>query len=119
MESSRWKGAITVYLSIILSAVILMGGVLMDIVRIRTAELQVRRAADTAALSVLAGFHTKLKKDYGLFALHNSDIAYVNNEIEKYLKANLSGMQEQPAGLYVGNIFTPSISLTSLTLTIA
>jgi hypothetical protein len=105
MESSRWKGAITVYLSIILSAVILMGGVLMDIVRIRTAELQVRRAADTAALSVLAGFHTKLKKDYGLFALHNSDIAYVNNEIEKYLKANLSGMQEQPAGLYVGNIF--------------
>lgn len=63
-KGKSWHGAITIYLSIILSSVILLSGILMDIVRIRTAEVQLRRAVNTAAESALAGYHTKLKEDY-------------------------------------------------------
>lgn len=89
MHNNNNRGAITVYLSIILSAVIMLSGVLMDIVRIRTAEVQVRRAVNTAAISTLAGYNTKLKEDYGLFALHSSDAEYLSNTTEDYLGKNL------------------------------
>lgn len=89
MHNNNDHGAITIYLSIILSAVIMLSGVLMDIVRIRAAEVQVRRAVDTAAISALAGYNTKLKNDYGLFALHSSDDAYLNDTAEDYLGKNL------------------------------
>ena len=89
MHNNNDRGAITVYLSIILSAFIMLSGVLMDIVRIRAAEVQVRRAANTSALAALAGYNTKLKEDYGLFALHSSDVAYLNETIEDYFGKNL------------------------------
>lgn len=89
MFSNNDRGAITVYLSIILSAVIMLSGVLMDIVRIRTAEVQVRRAANTAAVSALAGYNTKVKEDYGLFALHSSENPYLNETVEDYFRKNL------------------------------
>lgn len=89
MHNNNNRGAITVYLSIILSAVIMLSGVLMDIVRIRAAEVQVRRAASTAAMAALAGYNSKLKQDYGLFALHSSDTAYLNETVEDYLGKNL------------------------------
>lgn len=86
---NSWSGAITVYLSIILSAVILLSGILMDIVRIKAAEVQVRRAVNTAAMSTLAGYHTKLKEDYGLFALNNSDSSKLDETTKSYLQKNL------------------------------
>lgn len=89
MDNNMHRGAITVYLSIVLSAVILLSGVLMDIIRIRAAEAQVRRAVNTAAVSILAGYDTKLKQDYGLFALHNSSGGYLNEEIRYYLANQL------------------------------
>jgi hypothetical protein len=89
MYNNNRRGAITVYLSIILSAVIMLSGILMDIVRIRAAEVQVRRAANTAAISALAGYNTKLKEDYGLFALHSSDASYLNEAVEDYFGKNL------------------------------
>ncbi|HUV84970.1 MAG TPA: DUF5702 domain-containing protein [Methanosarcinales archaeon] len=89
MHNNNDRGAITVYLSIILSAVIMLSGVLMDIARIRAAEVQVRRAANTAANSALAGYDTKFKEEYGLFALHSSDTAYLNETTEDYFGKNL------------------------------
>lgn len=89
MDSRKNRGAITVYLSIILSAVIILSGVLMDIVRIRAAEVQVRRALNTSAISVLAGYDSRLKEQYGLFALHNSGAMYLNETIEDYFGKNL------------------------------
>jgi hypothetical protein len=89
MEKNKHRGAITVYLSIILSAVIMLSGVLIDIVRIRAAEVQVKRAVSTAAISTLARYNTRLKEDYGLFALHNSDSFYLNEDVEDYLRKNL------------------------------
>lgn len=88
-KGKSWHGAITIYLSIILSSVILLSGILMDIVRIRAAEVQLRRAVNTAAESALAGYHTKLKEDYGLFALHNNDSAQLEETIRSYLGKNL------------------------------
>lgn len=87
--NNKNHGAITIYLSIILSAVFLLSGVLMDIVRIRAAEVQLRRAVNTAAASALAGFNSKLKEDFGLFALHNNESIYLEKDIEYYLTNQL------------------------------
>lgn len=97
MNRNSRRGAITVYLSIILSSVILLSDILMDIVRIKAAEIQVRRAVNTAAESALAGYHTKLKEDYGLFTLHNNDSSQVEGVVSSYLTKNLS-MEPQEKG---------------------
>lgn len=89
IDRNSWSGAITVYLSLILSAVILLSGVLMDIVRIKAAEVQVRRAVNTAAISALAGYHTKLKEDYGLFTLYDNESVKLAETIKSYLQKNL------------------------------
>lgn len=123
MDNDKQRGAITVYLSIILSAVIMLSGVLMDIVRIRAAEVQVRRAANTAAASALAGYNTKLKEDYGLFALNDSDITYLNGDVEYYLTnqlitevMNLDKKHQiitYPSTIYANNRFN-KVSFTDL-----
>ncbi|MGB7605732.1 MAG: DUF5702 domain-containing protein [Lutisporaceae bacterium] len=98
MNRNCRRGAITVYLSIILSSVILLSGILMDIVRIKAAEIQVRRAVNTAAESALAGYHTKLKEDYGLFTLHNNDSSQVEEVVSSYLRKNLSIEPQEKSG---------------------
>jgi len=98
IDRNSKRGAITVYLSIILSSVILLSGVLMDIVRIKASEVQVRRAVNTAAESALAGYHTKLKEDYGLFALHNNDSSQIEGVVKSYLRKNLSIESEEKSG---------------------
>ena len=113
MQDDNNRGAITVYLSIILSAVIMLSGVLMDIVRIRAAEVQVRRAANTAALSALAGYNTKLKAEYGLFALQSSDIAYLNETTEDYFGKNLLSNIEDINGKHQMYNFLKGIMLNN------
>ncbi len=98
IDRNSKRGAITVYLSIILSSVILLSGVLMDIVRIKASEVQVRRAINTATESALAGYHTKLKEDYGLFALHNNDSSQIEGVVKSYLRKNLSIESEEKSG---------------------
>ncbi len=85
----REQGAITVYLSIILLAVIVLAGGLVDGARIRAADTQVKRAVDTAMKSVLAEYHHTLKEEYGLFALHQNDRDYLDEALRFYLNRNL------------------------------
>lgn len=103
MKSRELKGAITVYLSIILSAVLMFSGVLIDIARIRTAQIQLRRAVQTAMLSTLAGFHSELKDDYGLYALHNSNTSRLTKAFQEGLERNLTIGGETASSIIVDN----------------
>ncbi len=83
------RGAVTVFLSMIVLSVIILAGVLVDAARIRTAETQVNRAVESAARSALAGFDNLLKEQYGIFALHINDASRLEEIIAGYIEENL------------------------------
>lgn len=60
------RGGISIFLSIIMIAVIILTGLLVDVARVSSAKNQTARALDIAAVSVLAGFDTVLR-----MALHS------------------------------------------------
>jgi len=90
------RGALTVFLSIILSVMIFFSGAIVEGSRIRIAETQVKRALENAVGSVLAGYDSRLKEDYGLFALASENENYVTKQISFFTsfvlnpKTNLS-----------------------------
>ncbi len=83
------KGTITIFLSIILFVIVVIGGILVDGARIRIGEAQVTRAVNTAATSTLAGYHSGLKQEYGLFVLHENNSEVVTGIVEEYIHKNL------------------------------
>lgn len=83
------SGAITVYLCIIFAAMIIVTGVLTDIARIRTAEIQVERAVESAVSSTLSGYDRTLKDNFGLFVLNNNNVEHIKNIINEYTASNL------------------------------
>ncbi|MDF2522619.1 MAG: hypothetical protein K0R31_260 [Clostridiales bacterium] len=85
------KGSITIFQLIIFSALLLMTGVLVDAVRIMTAERTVQSALNTAARSTLAEYDDKLVGDYGLFAIDASaQDSKLKEHFMKYLNYNIS-----------------------------
>ncbi|MFZ5645876.1 MAG: pilus assembly protein TadG-related protein [Bacillota bacterium] len=88
------KGYITIYLLIILLALIFFLGLLIDLSRIRIAQNQVRRAANSAARSVLAEYDSPLKNGYGLFAMTSSLEQERRKDFDRYLCLNLKESQE-------------------------
>lgn len=89
MEVRSERGQVTVFLSIILLSVVALAGVLVDVSRIVTAETQVTRAVDSAARSVLAGYSSRLKDEYGLFALNREFENELKQDVESYIRKNL------------------------------
>jgi hypothetical protein len=83
------RGQITVFLSIILIAVVLIVGVLVDVARLSAAETQVKRAVELAALSVLADYESELKEDYGIFALSTENENQLSEALKSYLEKTL------------------------------
>ncbi len=83
------EGTITIFLSIILFVMIVIGGILVDGARIRTGEVQVGRAVNTAVTSALAGYHSGLKEEYGIFAMHENSPEVVTEIVENYMHKNL------------------------------
>jgi len=81
------KGTVTIYLVIVFMAMILFIGLFLDLARIKVAQNQLRRAANTSARSVLAEFNTPLHNGYGLFATNKPNR---QAELDRYVKANLS-----------------------------
>jgi hypothetical protein len=89
MKLKENKGAITVFLSIILLSIVIFVGVLVDGARMRTAEAQVKRAVHTSAYSALAEYNNDLKESYGLFALSKNSPGELEEVIKGYLNKNL------------------------------
>ena len=89
MREKSQRGSITVFLSIILAITVFLTGTIVEASRIRIANSQATRALMNAKNSLLAGYDTKLKEYYGLFAIDdikNNDIA---NTLEFFLRSNL------------------------------
>lgn len=72
-EKRRTKGAISIFLVIILIPVLLFSAVLIDGSRMVSARAMTQEAADLAAASALSDYNQKLKDDYGLFAMKDAE----------------------------------------------
>lgn len=84
------SGQITVFLAIVMMAVLMLAGLLVDIARINAGKTMVKRAADTAARSLLAEYGTRLKEGYGVFAFNEAETADLQDRFEENLACNLS-----------------------------
>jgi hypothetical protein len=89
MKLKRSRGQMSVFLCIILIAVIAVTGVLVDGARIAAGEAQVKRAVRSAVKSSLAIYDSRLKNQYGLFALSLNEENELKNIVLSYLKRYL------------------------------
>ncbi len=106
----RNEGAITVFFSITILAFIVFTAVIVEGSRIKIAELQGHRALEVSANSLLAGYNSLLKEEYGLFALANPDGDYVDRTVKGYFSGNTSEAEEY-WNLYDYSLDTLEISL--------
>lgn len=72
-EKKRTRGAISIFLVIIIVPTMLFSAVLIDGSRMASARAITQEAADLAAASALTGYNQKLKDSYGLFAIQEPD----------------------------------------------
>ncbi len=98
---NKSSGQITVFLAIILLSVFMFAGLLVDISRINAGRAMVKRAVETAAKSLLADYDSRLKENYGLFAIPATDMLDLKDLFEEYLACNLSITDNE---YYKGNI---------------
>lgn len=96
-ENKRNRGAVSIFLVMILLPTMLLCAVLIDGSRVASARAMTQEAADLAATSALAVYNQKLKDDYGLFAVKEPE------KLEKIYKESLeatllaSGLSEDEA----------------------
>ncbi|QNU65688.1 hypothetical protein EHE19_012255 [Ruminiclostridium herbifermentans] len=89
MNLKNNRGAITVFISIVLSAILLVVGVFTDAARINLAHSHILRANKTAISSILACYNNQLKDEYGLFGVFQ-DSDTILESYEYYLSKNLN-----------------------------
>ena len=102
MKLKNNKGAITVFISIVLSAILLVIGVFTDAARINLAHSHILRANKTAISSILACYNNQLKDEYGLFGVFQ-DNDTIQEGYEYYLSRNLN-IYDKKEFLYDFNI---------------
>lgn len=88
---SDQRGAVTVFLVLIFSALLLVALVLVDAARVVLAQQMLQSALDSAGRSALAGCHEGMAAEFGLYGTRMPEA-----EMERYLRLNL---QEQPGAL--------------------
>jgi hypothetical protein len=98
MRSRSVSGQVTVFSAIILLAVLTLAGVLADISRIQAGRSIVKRAAEASARSLLANYSSRLKENYGIFALSSKDESALEDQLAEYLSGNLSIPEEGNGG---------------------
>ncbi len=85
----NFRGAITVFASIVLASIFLVAGIFTDAARIRLAQAQVHKANQSALSSVLACYNNELKDQYGVFG-YNLDHETTYESFEEYFAKNLN-----------------------------
>jgi len=90
------RGAISIFLCIVLLALVALSGALVDGGRMRVAESETKTAVDSAAMSQLTYYNNVLKELYGLFAIADNDPAAIKESIAKDLDERLlfTGLSE-------------------------
>lgn len=84
------KGAISVFLTLILLPVLLLGGLTTDAARIFASKVVISDAGEMAMNAALAQYDTKLLDEYGLFAMSKAPKS-MEDSLEKYFNASLNG----------------------------
>ncbi len=90
------EGSVAVFLCIIIVSLFIFAGVLTDVAGIHTAEIQIQRALDIAARSVLSEYDRNLKNEYGLFGTCQSE-AEMEEKIEAYTNRMLNPELNMPS----------------------
>lgn len=90
------QGSVTIMMCILFLAFVMLAGVLIDSARFLIAEVQVKRATQTAINSVLSEYDIELKEQYGLFAFE--DNSAVNDKILKYMERSLNPTKNMRKG---------------------
>lgn len=83
-RKKKVRGAVSIFLVIILLPVMLLSAVLIDGSRMASAVAMTQEAADLAAASALASYNQDLKDDFGLFAIKD------NSKLESIYKESLA-----------------------------
>lgn len=82
----KMKGAVTIFLVIVLFTTTLLGGVFIDATRILLAKRTLRNSINSAARSALSYYDEDISSVYGLFGVTEDE---ATEAFEKYLNANL------------------------------
>lgn len=87
---SRQKGSVTVFLCIVLAALIPLSCILIDVYRYFLAVSQAKTALKICSESILAAYDRRLKEQYGFFAMYPRDAEAMEKEIYELLSRNLN-----------------------------
>ena len=88
-ENRKIKGAVSIFLVIIIIPALLLSAVLIDGSRMASAKAMAQEGTDLAAVSVLASYNQMLKDQFGLFALNETDPDKLKAVFEESLNATL------------------------------
>ena len=84
------RGAVTVFVTLMLIPAVLVSGSGVDIARLYTARSEIRDANQLAANSALASYNALLQDLYGLFGIMKSDDELASM-MDEYIKLALFG----------------------------
>lgn len=93
------KGAISVFLSVILLPMLIVALLANDAARIYCAKVVIADAGEMAMNAALAQYHAKLKDEYGLIAMEKEPSG-MQGELEKYFTTSLNGSGLSNSGDY-------------------
>lgn len=82
----KTKGAVTVFLIIVLFSTTLLGGLFIDATRVLLAKRVIRNTLDSSARSALSYYDEHLASEYGLFAVDKEE---AEEAFVRYFKTNL------------------------------
>lgn len=85
------RGAITIFLVIIFTALFVLAGLLVDVARIKIAERRVENAVEVAARSALAAYDTNLVGQFGLYGVN---LENQSEAVQRYLRLNIEERHE-------------------------
>lgn len=83
-QNHRVKGAVSIFLIMILLPTMIFSAVLIDGSRLASAKAMAQEATDLAAVSALASYNQELKDNFGLFAIDD------NEKVEEIYKESLT-----------------------------
>lgn len=111
----KMDGAISIFLCLVLTSLIILSGFLIDGARIRAGETQAQAAAENSMRSALAGYNRMLKDLYGLFAISDGSTEALNDEIEAYMNKTLMtelGISKETMGEQMYSYLTSILTST-------
>lgn len=98
------KGAVTVFVTLLLIPAMLVSGTAVDLARIHTARSIVQDANQLAANSVLTQYNALLYDLYGLFGVAENDPIFAEL-LEKYIRVSIFGEERQDRSVGTLQVF--------------